>query len=821
MTRQFPRIGLTLLAFAGVGRAGEPAAERTGDPVAELLGQSCLDCHAGADPAAGLDLGAANARHVGAAAEVWENVVRKLRTGQMPPAEMPRPDVDLLAAALLRLEDTLDRAAEENPRPGRTATLRRLTVTEYQNAIRDLLALDIDATRWLPRDEVGHGFDNVTVGDLSPTRLDRYLTAAEQIARLALGRPGRGPEGRTVRLRPDLTQEERLPGLPPGTRGGVLIPHTFPRTGEYEVRVRLMRDRNEHVEGLTEPHTLDLLLDRGLIESFEVKPPRGRKGAGGGWEQPTHADVDRHLVARLRVAAGPHDVGVTFHPKGASLLESARQPGPARFNFYRHPRLTPAVYEVSITGPFDAEPDAGSPDEGPTDTPSRDRIFVCRPEDDSAAEQDACAERILGTLMRRAYRRPVTAEDFARPLALFRAGRDAAAENDDAFEAGLELALAGVLVNPNFLFRVERDPPGAAPGEAYAVGDVALASRLSFFLWAGPPDDELLALAERGELGDPAALDRQVRRMLADERAGSLTTNFAGQWLHLRNLDAAAPDMRLFPDFDDNLRQAFREETERLFAEVLRENRPVTDLLAPDHAWLNERLAEHYGVPHVAGARFRRVPAGEAGGRGGLLRQGSVLTVTSYATRTSPVLRGKWVLENLLGTPPAPPPPDIPALDDNTVAAGLPVRERLAAHRAHAACASCHDLIDPLGLTLEGFDAVGRRRELEAGRPVDATGGFPGAGELVGVAELERELLARPDLFASTLAEKLLVYALGRGLTHEDAPAVRGIVRSAAAEEYRSAALIRAVAASAPFRLRTAPPAAAFTSSTPPAQVAP
>ena len=786
---------VALLASGSIARAAEPDAAFA--PVAALLEASCLDCHVGEDAAGGLDLESVNALHVGRDAAVWESVVRKLRTGQMPPADYERPDAGLLADALTRLETSLDRAAAERPMPGRVATFRRLTAAEYGNAVRDLLHVEVDPARWLPKDESAGGFDNVTVGDLSPTRLDRYVTAARQIARLVLGRPALGPEGTTVRVRPDLTQEGHLDGLPLGTRGGVLVPHTFPRAGAYEIEVRLMRDRNEEVEGLTEPHRLDVLLDDGLVDSFEVKPPRGSKGKDGGWNAPSHADVDRHLTARVRVDAGPHEVGVAFVSKGSSLEETARQPHAAHFNYYRHPRLTPAVYQVSITGPY------RSPSAGPS--PSRDRLLTCEPTGSDDAE--ACAEHILTPLLRRAYRRPVDADDLARPLALFRVGNE-----QGGFEAGVELALAGVLVNPNFLFRVERDPPGLPPDTAYEVTDVELASRLSFFLWGGLPDDALLALAERGELHDPDVLDGQVRRMLADGRSESLVTNFAGQWLHLRNLESVTPDMRRFPDFDDNLRRAFRRETELLFAEVLRGDRPVTALLDPGHAWLNERLAVHYGVPHVAGSRFRRVDAADANGRGGLLRHGGVLTVTSYATRTSPVLRGKWILGNLLGTPPAPPPDDIPALEENTVAANLSVRDRLTAHRAHAACASCHDLIDPLGFTLEHFDAIGRWRDREADVPVDSTGGFPGGEELAGVDDLERALLDRPDLFATTLAEKLLTYALGRGLDHRDAPAVRGIVREAAADDYRFHTLLAAVVRSRPFRMRTTAPASATSS---------
>ena len=781
-------------ASAAAAGVDEPLADRS--PVADLLGSSCLDCHRGAFAEGGLDLAAADPARPDLAPAVWEAVVRRVRTGQMPPAEMPRPDDALTAAALLRLEGDLDRAAELEPRPGRTATFRRLTRTEYRNAVRDLLAVDADVSELLPADQYGHGFDNVTVGGLSPTRLDRSLTAAERIARLALGRPGRGADAVTVRVRPDRTQSDHVAGLPPGTRGGVLIPHTFPRDGEYEVSVRLMRDRNEHVEGLTRPHELDVLLDGAPAATFTVEPPRGREGEDG-WETPNHEGVDRHLTVRLTAPAGPHAVGVTFARQGRSLLETERQPPDARFNYYRHRRLAPAVYQVTIRGPLGrSEAEGGNTG----DSPSRRRLLDGLSDD---FDSDAKAEAALARLARRAYRRPVTDADLAPLLALYEAGRDAAGEDENAFEAGLELAVAGVLVNPNFLFKIERDPPGIAAGEAYEVSDVELASRLSFFLWSSLPDDELLALAERGDLGGPGELDRQVRRMLADDRADALATNFAGQWLHLRNLDAAAPDMRRFPDFDDNLRQDMRRETELLVADVFRNDRRVTDLLAPGRAFLNERLAQHYGVPHVRGSRFREVPMPD-GRRGGLLRQGSVLTVTSYATRTSPVLRGAWVLENLLGTPPPPPPPDIPDLEDVSVAAGLPVRARLAEHRANAACAVCHDRIDPLGLALEGYDAVGRVRLLERDRPVDTTGGFPGGEKLGGVADLEAALLERPDLFATALAEKLLIYALGRGLTPHDAPAVRRVVRAAAADGWRSAALLTAVAESGAFRGREA-----------------
>jgi hypothetical protein len=475
----------------------------------------------------------------------------------------------------------------------------------------------------------------------------------------------------------------------------------------------------------------------------------------------------------------------------SSLLENRRQPYLARYNMHRHPRLTPAIYQVSINGPYQSS--------GPGDTPSRRRIFVSHPTDTNSLSGDKCAEKILSTLMRRAYRRPVNATDLQKPMEFFRKASAA-----DGFEAGVEAALSAVLVNPEFLFRIEQDPAGVAPNTAYRVSDLALASRLSFFLWSSIPDDELLAAAERGDLHKPRVLEKHVRRMLADDRAANLVRNFGEQWLHLRNLESITPDLRLFPDFDDNLRQAFRRETELHFETVLREDRSVLDLLKADYTFLNERLAKHYGVPNVYGSHFRRVALDRNSERGGLLRQGSVLTVTSYATRTSPVLRGKWILENIIGTPPPPPLPDVPALD-NVIAANLSVRERLAQHRASAVCASCHNLIDPPGFALENYDAVGRWRILEEGKPVDASGGLPDGRKFDGVRGLERGLLERPELFVGTLTEKLLTFALGRGVEPFDGPAVRQIVRDAQADNYRFSAIIVGITESTPFTMRKTP----------------
>ena len=772
---------LPAVCIAGAEVAsGEQQAEET---LAQFVESHCLDCHDATTRTAGLALDALLRQDVEQNAGEWEAVVRKLSTRQMPPADAPHPDEASYDAAVAHLTAKLDAAAEQHLNPGRTDSLRRMNRTEYRNAIRDLLDLEIDVNELLPADESSHGFDNITVTDLSPTLLNRYVAAAEKISRLAVGGLGRGPGGATFRVRPDITQDNhRAHGLPLGTRGGASFRHHFPQDGDYEVQVWLMRDRNDELEGLKGSHELEVLLDRERMATFTIEPPPGD-------ESDQH--VDANLKARFHVDAGPHDVGATFVARPFSLLETERQPLNVHYNFYRHPRLGPAVYQVAVTGPFDAT--------GPGETPSRNRIFTCRP---SGPDDEAdCARRILTNLLRHAYRRPIEDADLAAPLRLFEE-----AQRQGGFDGGIERALAAILVNPQFLFRIERDPPNVSPGQPYRITDIELASRLSFFLWSSIPDEELLRLAAQQKLSQPEILQRQVRRMLADRRSESLVTNFADQWLYLRNLESFTPDGRLYPDFDHNLRDALRRETELLFESVLREDRSVLDLLDSDSAYLNERLAKHYGIPHVYGSRFRKVALEQDSQRGGLLRHGSIQSVTSYATRTSPVIRGKWILENLLGTPPPPPPANVPALEDNTVAANLPVRERLAAHRANAACAVCHNLIDPVGFGLEHFDAVGRWRDLEAEQPVDATGGLPDGNTFEGVEGLEQALLERPELFVQTMTERLLTFALGRGVEHHDAPAVRKIVRQARDEDYRFSSLVLGIVQSVPFQMRVAEP---------------
>lgn len=743
----------------------------------------CVGCHNPVEKKGGFDLEAIIDQEIAENTPAWEKVLRKLNTRQMPPSNWRRPSEQDYEAMAGHLSRSLDAASASHPDPGRTETFRHLNRTEYQNAIRDLLALEIDAATLLPPDESSHGFDHITVSTVSTALMKRYVQAAQTISKRAIGTGITEPEATIYRIPADVTQEQHVDGLPLGTRGGALWRHTFPRDGEYEVQVRLTRDRDEFVEGLHGKHQLEVLVDRVVAASFEVASPKKRVA--------NHFD-DSRLNARFKVSAGPHDVGVTFIDNGNSLEETRREPLNVAFNAHRHPRLTPAVYQVSIIGPLaDAEADQAG-----TQTPSRQRIFTTYPK--SAEEEEQAAREIVSSLARRAYRRPIDEADLAKPMRFFNSHRE-----QGGFEAGIEMALSAILTSPHFLFKIEHDPEDVEPGEAYRISEFELASRLSFFLWSSIPDDALLEAAERGELSRPDVLEAQVRRMLADEKADNLATNFASQWLHLRNLDAKSPDARLFPDFDDNLRQAMRRETELLFLDVIRHDRSVMDLIRADDTFLNERLAKHYGIPHVFGSRFRRVDLPADSPRGGLLRQGSILTVTSYATRTSPVVRGNWVLENILGTPAPPPPEDVPSLD-MVDEPGLSVRQRLARHREDPSCAQCHRLMDPVGFSLERFDAVGRWRDMEAGEAIDAAGGLPDGSRFVGVDGLESAILKRPSVFATAMTEKLLTFAVGRGVEYEDGPAVRRIVSQSQAQDYRFSSIVLGIVKSQPFQMRRA-----------------
>jgi len=754
-----------------------------------VLGQYCVTCHNDRLKTAGFVIDPAQLNAVGEHAEAWEKVVRKLRTTSMPPAGAPRPDQATYDSVATALEGALDRASAALPRVGTLPLVHRLSRTEYQNAVRDLLALDdlpkeVSIDYLLPADNISSGFDNIA--DLlfvSPSNMERYLGAAQKISALAVGDPGMPVLVNIHPLDPEHPQDERVDDLPFGTRGGLAVRSEFPVDGTYVVRVEMAGTPRE-------PHQLEITVDG---ERVAVASLTGAQGGGrGGGGRPAGALPDGKLEFPLTLKAGPKLVGVAFLQRTEARDEATLRPRT------RSRGTQPAIASVTITGPHN--PTASG------DSPSRRRIFVCRPT--GPADERPCATRILSTLARRAYRRPVTDQDMQDLLPFYASGREAG-----SFDLGIQKALERMLVSSQFLFRIEhpgvrRGGPSGPPdaGTIHPVTDLELASRLSFFLWSSIPDDQLLDVAAAGKLTDPPVLEQQVKRMLADPRSASLVTNFAEQWLYLRDIEAKRPDEVLFQDFDETLRAALRRETELFVDSVLRENRSVLELLTADYSFLNERLAKHYGVPNIHGSYFRRVtfPAGSP--RGGLLGQGSVLTITSYATRTSPVLRGKWVLENLLSSAPPPPPADIPALKTEGARPGetLTMREAMTRHRASPSCASCHARMDPIGFAMEHFDAVGRWRETDGGQPIDSSGLFPDGTRFDGIPGLKRELQRHPEQFVGTVAERLLMYALGRNLQYYDAPTVREILRGAAPGQYTLPSLVLGVVKSRPFLMREA-----------------
>ena len=794
MMRWFVFITVTILV-GGMGGASNVqiamAAEKvpTNDVSSHraLLDQYCVGCHNQGVLSGGLSLEAEviDLTDIAEDAEVWEKVVRKLRAGAMPPQPRPRPDDSSYRGFRLWLEGELDRAAELNPNAGRTETFHRLSRTEYHHAVRDLLALDTNVDELLPADDTSYGFDNIAgVLGVSPTLMERYLSAAQKISRLAVASPVPSPTAETFRIASDLGQDERIDGLPFGTRGGLNIEFNFPEDAEYEIEV--LPDGPLRIEA----HQVEITIDGERVELLTVgKSPDSADPRGLYVPQ-----IDTFKV-RLPVKAGPRQVGVAFLRKTSAEPEGIRK-------LYLRPftgegsggdsRYQPYVESVTITGPYES---SGA---RPIDnTQSRERIFSCLPATASLADEEVCAREILARLGTLAYRRPVTPDDVERLMVFYDRGR-----SSGSFDAGIEMALRRLLVNPEFLFRVERDPDGASPNTNYRLSNLELASRLSFFLWSSVPDAELIDVAVRGDLNDSAVFENQVRRMLDDRRSEALIENFAGQWLTLRNVSAVQPDEDVFPDFGERLRQAFRRETELLFDSVLREERSTLDLLAADYTFVNERLARHYGIPNIRGSHFRRVQL-EDSVRGGLLGHGSILTVTSYANRTSPVLRGKWILENILGTPPPPPPPDVPELETAESGTPLSMREAMEQHRANPVCASCHRLMDPPGLSLENFDAIGRWRDRsETKAVIDASGVLPDGKKYDGLVGLKAALLEHPERFVTTVTEKMLTYALGRGIEYFDAPAVRAIVRDASEHNYRLSSLIMGVVKSAPFQMR-------------------
>jgi uncharacterized protein DUF1592/uncharacterized protein DUF1588/uncharacterized protein DUF1587/uncharacterized protein DUF1585/uncharacterized protein DUF1595 len=758
-----------------------------------LLDQYCTRCHNERLKTAGLMLDTLNLDRLSEAPDVWEKVVRKLRTQAMPPAGLPRPDKRTYDTFATWLETELDRAAATTPNPGRPV-VHRLNRAEYTNAIRDLLGLDVDGRTLLPADDSAYGFDNVAdVLSVSPVLLDRYLSAARKIARLGVGDPLIRPSVETYTVSKYLVQDDRMSeDLPFGSRGGIAIRHNFPLDGEYILRIRLQRTLVEAVRGLAEPQQLDVRLDHTRIKLFTVGGggPRAAYTGGGSVSSEYERTADAGLEVRFSAKAGMRLVGVAFL-KNSAVPDGVRRAPLAlsSFGFYIERDTPMAVASVQISGPYGAKT--------PEDTPSRRRIFLCRPTSDT--NEEACAKTILSTLARRAYRRPTSEADVEKLVTFYKGARI-----ERGFEAGIESALESLLIDPDFLFRTERDPANVAPGTAYRLSDLELASRLSFFLWSSIPDDELLDVAARGQLNDAAVLERQVRRMLADPRSAALVSNFSGQWLYLRNMRRVAPDPEAFPGFDDNLREALQRETELFVESTIRDDRSVVDLLTANYTFVNERLARHYGIPNIYGSHFRRVTFNDDT-RGGLLGQGSILMVTSYPARTSPVLRGKWLLENILGAPPPPPPGNVPPLSENGEGGGKPLsmRERMEQHRKDPVCASCHARMDPLGFALENFDAIGRwRATSEAGTPIDASGVLPDGTKFNGPSDLRKALVSRRVEFVTTVTEKLLTYALGRGVESYDRPAIRTIMRGAASHEYRWSSLVWGIVKSVPFQMR-------------------
>jgi mono/diheme cytochrome c family protein len=782
------------LAVAALAAGCTPPAERDmpTDEAAAVVRRYCSECHNADDLAGDIDFKKLDPAHVEADRIVWEGAVRKLRTRTMPPQDArQRPDAATYERLATRLEAELDAKAEMNP--GRPA-LRRLNRAEYANAIRDLLDLHVDVTTLLPPDDSAFGFDNI--GDLlvvSPALLERYLSAADRVSALALGDPATAVGATTYTVAGDESQATQLDGLPLGTVGGVAVTHDFPLDAEYELQVGLFRTNLEDIRGLEHEHQLEIAVD-GVRVMLE--------GIGGKYEPEMPGAIitakSDAVVARLRVRApvpaGEHTVTAAFIRKmgaGTNRLRPFVRSNAGTYDATGRPH----VETLTITGPFAPA--------GPGLTASRERIFSCEPK--SAADEETCAREILTTLARRAYRRPVDDADLARLLPFYRDGRGSAPAPAPAsagsFDRGIQLALRRILASPSFVFRPERDPADVPAGAAYSVSDVELATRLSFFLWSSVPDDALLDLAAADRLH--GQLETQVRRMLADPRAAALAENFAGQWLHLRNLDTIKPNTDFFPDFDNNLRQGFKREAELFFASIVDENRSILDLLTADYTFVDERLARHYGIPKVYGSRFRRVQLGPGlESRRGLLGKGGILMATSHADRTAPSLRGKWVLENLLGSPPPPPPANVPPLAQTLGRAPRTMRERMEGHRGNPACAGCHALIDPLGFAMENFDAVGAWRDLDAGAAVDASGRLADGTAIDGVAALRDSLVADPREFAATFVEKLTTYALGRGLQPYDLPVLRGILRETAADGYRFEPIVLGIVESPAFRMR-------------------
>lgn len=770
---------------AAVAPAMSPAEQRA------VLDKYCVTCHNERLKTGGLILDSAriDTSDLTTHAATWEKVVRKVQGGTMPPTRAARPDPATTSAFVTSLQARLDQAAAAHPNPGRPA-IHRLNRAEYVNSIRDLLALEIDAKAMLPGDDSGFGFDNIgDVLTMTPGLLDRYLSVARKIARLAIGDESVKPVIETVaRLPVFLLQDDRMSeDLPFGTRGGTVARHTFPLDGDYTLRIHLQRGTmSGTVRGLAEDNQVDIRLDGARVRQVAVP-----KAAPRGYEQ---ADTSGAIEVPVTGKAGQHTIGVALS-RATTMVEGW---GPVRFpvgstSFAQVDRtsmdggiIEMGIDHIEVVGPFKGRV--------PTDTSTRRAIFTCRPA--TAAEEVACARKIFGKLAYRAYRRPVTAGDLDELMMFYANGR-----KEGSFDKGVQFGLERLLVAPDFLFRVEGVDARARPGAVHALNDYELASRLSFFLWSSLPDDRLLAAASRGSLKNPVVMEQEIRRMLADPKSEAFLANFFGQWLYTRNVAQVTPDPTAYPEFDDNLRAAFTRETDLFLRSQIDEDRSVVDLLTANYTFVNERLARHYGIPNVYGSHFRRVALPD-GRRAGLLGQGSVLTVTAYATRTSPVLRGKWLMQNILGTPPPPPPANVPPLDSTKVEGTL--RQRMEIHRRNPVCATCHSQIDPLGFALENFDAIGKFRTVDGKSPIDASGTLPNGTKFDGPESFRKVLLDQRESYILTLTEKLMTYGLGRGVEHFDMPAVRKVVKDAAAREYRWSAIILGIVRSTPFQMRRA-----------------
>jgi Protein of unknown function (DUF1592)/Protein of unknown function (DUF1588)/Protein of unknown function (DUF1587)/Protein of unknown function (DUF1585)/Protein of unknown function (DUF1595) len=757
----------------------------------------CDTCHFGPRAQAKLNLQALDLAHLDVNGEAWEKVLRKLRNREMPPLGAPRPDAATYDALVATIEAERDRVGQVRPNPGRP-TLHRLNRTEYANVIRDLVAVEADVAELLPADDAGYGFDNIgDVLSVSPVLMESYLSAARKISRSAIGNRASEPVVANYELPRFLIQNDRMSeDLPLGSRGGLAVRHDFPLDAEYVLRIKLQKNGYTYTLGTEHARQIDVRVDGQKIKQFTVggdykgKRPAQPSSFGQGEYERYLINVDQNLELRFPAKAGTHLIQVMFRNHTVEP-EGIFQPPITDYSYalsYGRSDMEPAIASLTIGGPYDAKSTG--------DTPSRAQVFICKPA--SAGDEEACARRILSNLAHRAFRRPVADADLQDLMGFYETGRRAG-----NFDDGIEFALQRILVDPEFLFRVERDPPQVAAGTAYRISDLELASRLSFFLWSSIPDNQLLDLAEHDKLSDPATLEQQVRRMLADPRSAALVSNFAGQWLYLRNLEKTWPNPDVFPEFDGNLRDAFQKESELFFQSMISEDRSVLDLINADYTFVNERLARHYQIPNVYGSHFRRIALTDENRRG-FLGQGSMLMVTSYATRTAPTIRGKWLLENILGTPPPPPPPNVPDLALKTGADGnlLTMRQQMEAHRSNPACASCHKVMDPLGFALENFDATGKWRSTDGGSKIDASGVTPDGFPLNGPSDLRNYLMSRPDQFVTTVTEKLLTYALGRGVEEYDHPVIRRIVRDTAPGNYKWSDLVIAIAESTPFQMR-------------------